>query len=615
MTLTNETQIDAFDKCNLYENTEIHKYDSTIERQQQHSNVQSNITPLSTVHHSHYIDFITKCPYDILCLILDQFTGDIDTLLICTTVCSSWKEILFQCPIPWKVINTSSKFWATSRAISSQQAILDKTSKFVEKIYLHRSPSVWKRFRMDYFQYYEFTNLWFLEIRNTMEDINTLYDALACISETLLELRIISRRQYIMSVTRILSTCPHLRSLYVKIFHYIQYFPDKATRTENHNSSSLVNLYFHTAPCKLAYNELWAILEQTPHLRSLSFSPIEFFGDNYLSRMIKYCPKLEAINYSFLNSNDNPDYFQQKNMTSHQYCRWINTKNSNIGNNEEGQLKVLVLGSVQSVQPLKKQLENSYASLQSLCLSPSKLIDTTLDEYDCWRPLFSSIMPNLKHMHILLDQCPLKFREQLPNILNHCPNLEILRLVGRRFEVTRSMLISQLSFRTLEAITQLKYLSQLRIDDVLIDTASLSWLIEHCSTKVKPSDDNKNGGDHTESYTSTLRVLYIKLSSGKLSPSMLSHIPRIESLEKLTFLVPDANEITSADIVQFSKMIARLPHLTSLTLGYIDIEIDAARHLATSKSLAFLRIENVEIDKVCWLLISAIRIHRNINIF
>ena len=436
-----------------------------------------------------------------------------------------------------------------------------------------------------------------------------LYDALSYFADTLTEFRIILRRPFMVSITRILSICSQLKSLHCSLLLVIEYF---RTSIPPLNVSLLEHFHLHVSRNKLFASNLEAILLHTPHLRSLFVSS---HGEDLLPAIIRQCPKIEAVNTGFLNPRDDDYYKHRDHIISPRYPYFTginsNSKRCTSTKDKEGQLKVLALGPVKSIQPLQEQLKLSYNSLQYLCLSPAKsdndnspitTLATPVDNNgadsisdNCWQPLFTSVMPNLTYLFILFKQCPLKFREQLPSILRCCPNLKTLRFTGYTYETSRSMLLSQVTFRTLEAISQLDKLSQLLIRDVHIDAESLSWLLKHCSRTMSHDDDMYDKEEYN--YHSTLRVLDIKIPSGRLSTTLLTYIARIKSLEKLTVLLPNVGNVKVQDVAHFCKKLMSLPNLFSLTLGYIAINTEAAQCLTTSKTVSYLRIEDADISE------------------
>ena len=122
---------------------------------------QTNNTLLLIRRH---VDFIVESPYDVLCCIMDFLDGDIDTLLKCIEVCHAWKQILLQCPTPWRTICTDRSFWTASVLTIRRQQLLGKISPFVEKIYVHGPEDALVRC-IDFFRLYKFSSLRFLEIK------------------------------------------------------------------------------------------------------------------------------------------------------------------------------------------------------------------------------------------------------------------------------------------------------------------------------------------------------------------------------------------------------------------------------------------------------------------
>ena len=143
---------------------------------------QTNNTSLLIRRH---IDFVVESPYDVLCCIMDFLDGDIDTMLKCIEVCRAWKQILLQCPAPWRTICTERSFWTESVLTIRQQQLLSKISPFVEKIYVHGTEDALVRC-IGFFRLYKFSNLQFLEIKCLFVIIFYIHYILLCCHNNIL---------------------------------------------------------------------------------------------------------------------------------------------------------------------------------------------------------------------------------------------------------------------------------------------------------------------------------------------------------------------------------------------------------------------------------------------
>ncbi|KAG2222523.1 hypothetical protein INT45_012837 [Circinella minor] len=468
------------------------------------------------------IDFIAKCPFEIIHHIVNQFNLRQNTALECLTVSPIWHQKLMNQVHLWRHIEISAGSWGQNL----HQGLSD-VSSLVEDLSIGLSKGATRR------------------LPNGSQMLGeTIRTYLPYVGNTLKKLILNASSSTDISLEWLLVMCPKLTYLCLEV----DKFADNPQGIKVPETMSLTTIELsckNPAPVSM----LMPLFHCSPHLRYLGLQC--FIDIDVLSLLDDLCPELAEIR------------LYEKYRYSHERILWSNGYQREIAEAVEpkGALRCLEIEYIQSAIPLKFRLKKSCDTLQAISL---KMNCMNGHEISDWQPFSSFTMNKLTCLNIC-NGCP-TFYQHLSEILPCFPALEIIRLqtaygpgysMQQLNEITRD--------NVFEAIGKITTLTTLSLDSFSLQSDGFEKML----IMMEQTSHGKNDNEGLE----CLKINYCHGFKG----SALRHIATIKSLKKLFIWDWDVQRIEVKDVIDFVRLSKDgLPLLQTLFLDNIQMTVEAA---------------------------------------
>ncbi|KAI7858818.1 hypothetical protein BDC45DRAFT_553813 [Circinella umbellata] len=490
------------------------------------------------------IDFIAKCPFEIIHHIVNQLNPRQDTALECLTVSPIWHQKLINQVHLWKRIEISDGSWRQNL----HQGLSD-VSNLVEDLSIGLSKGTTRR-RMMSLKTYSFKNLKSLTIWGDYYPSGsqmlgeTIRTYLPYVGNTLTKLILNASSSTDISLEWLLMMCPKLTYICLEV----DKFADNPQGVKVPETMSLTTIELsckNPAPVSM----LMPLFHCSPHLRYLG---LQCFTDiDVLSVLGDLCPELAEIR------------LYEKYRYSNEKISWNSRYQREIAEVVEpkGALRCLEIEYIQSAIPLKFRLEKSCDTLQAISLKMNCMNEHVISD---WQPFSSFTMNNLTCLNIC-NGCP-TFYQHLPEILPCLLALENIRLQTAYSPTYRNQRLDDTTRdNVFEAIGKVTTLTTLNLDSFSLQGDGFENMLAMMEQTSHVKNDN--GG---------LECLKINYSHG-FKGSALRHIATIKSLKNLFIWDWGAQQIEVADVIDFVRLAKDgLPLLQRLFLDNMQMTVEAA---------------------------------------
>ncbi|KAI8144575.1 hypothetical protein BJV82DRAFT_607782 [Fennellomyces sp. T-0311] len=542
--------------------------DLTNAKQLQPTGDQQPVVKPSEAH----VDFVTQSPYEILCAILSYI--DTGSILQCIKVNRSWRKTIIQCPVPWRSIGVPSDEMVSGGKQATPAEICHLFPIIAQHIE-HLGVSFTSGSMMRFFMLFKKCNLPRLQSLRFQEMVSKEHvnlsdylfkDVLPYSAQTLTELEIISNG-IDASLTTILSTCRGLTSLNLHIHQLV----DMSYISLPHTTSLRTLSVYTSIPLDFLPFGLGTVLQCSPNLETLYLDFARPDLPGLLLFVRAHCRRLRSLrttSYKF------------------KHISYRHKENSSAALRPFDNLESLALGFLSPIYSLRAILERNCSSLKHLYICPA----ASDFDFEGWEFLATIAMPNLVELSINMELCyPIEFRSYLGSMLRHSPRLEILSMEDNREHTFEA---HEPSFLVLSANTliQMNHLSRLTLAFVDIRTPVFMDLLRHFQNQHK-----------------ILQQLGL-FACFDTTPNVFLEAAKIQSLEEFTVALEHDNRASTADAVEFARLVGQLPKLSSLHIYGMALTIEAVQSIAESTTLSKLLLTNVALpDEGAQMLATSIR--------
>ncbi|KAG2220778.1 hypothetical protein INT45_012271 [Circinella minor] len=558
------------------------------------------------------IDYMTQCPYEIVCNIANQVNimcclGD---KLEFINVSRTWRRKLMGYGPLWKNISISdNKLWK----ISHKLPVLSFVAKFTDKLLVSGGPTT----SIKMLTTYPFSNLKKLEIHierlSPREATSLLESAFPCVAGTLTGLDIYAPTSTCIALYQILFVLPKLRSINIQVcalndgerwaqnstrhFHYNQ--PKYLSQALIPESTALLTRLEIGTSVYVPMIILHPFLRASTNLRYLALECFRRDVD-ILAIIDANCPNLADIRLRVkkrqiatrrdeIDEDDGtiPKRFESDPTTA---CHVV----------PKGGLRSLELVGVQNTLPLTFRLEKSKNTLRSMSLMMSE--SSIYSRQIHWQTLSSFTLKSMAYLHICDGRT--SFYQHLPEILRHCPALEMLRLQNTPQQLDDTYRLDDVIWSEMAfALTELPKLKTIELDN--IESQSKNGFTQFLETiqqgtymynrreiqdhQQERYNDQNNGSSATRNdiYNDGLKCLRL-INCQYLTMPMLRIVARIQSLRKLIV----ACVLKDFEVREFLLLVNYgLPRLHHLEFGRVPITEEIAHAIINAWKNNFRRVQ------------------------
>ncbi|KAI8149114.1 hypothetical protein BJV82DRAFT_663450 [Fennellomyces sp. T-0311] len=520
-----------------------------------------NQLSLAEAQRKRRVDFISSCPYDILCNIAGFLEAD--SLYECVNVCRSWRIRILQCADRWKKLDLDHS--NNDRLEFAATALLPVVSQHVKQLRLERIKPRSLNSYLKIMSTGDFPNLQSLKINEIFyrgsrysSVCESICNVLPSISKTLTDLELVLvmdvQDPANASLASILSICRHLD---VIKYHTVMSPELCFSGLSLPFSTSLTKIDLASWKSPMRSSDLEPLLQCSSELRYLRLQHCEV---DLLPMITQHCPKLTVLIMNDYEIEHSPPHIGYPPYPSKPGLRYL-----------------MLAGVSSSAESILSFLGSNHDTLETVFIAPmmnnSHVTTTTLVNSPCVPTSFT--MPNLTFLYIKDENRVL--RDALPTILRASPNLESLTLT--------------------------KHLDGIRdeIFDAIGDLARLSHLnLTRC--KFLPTNF---GFAILASKFAAIRFhrfyeLEIYHCPGSTADALKS-IAQIKSMRKLSVYGVD-DHVTGTDMVDLARLLGDLPRLESLMFSKLRVFPAAAvRALLKSdslRSIEFYHVDGLTIESI-----------------
>ncbi|KAI9278334.1 hypothetical protein BDA99DRAFT_531096 [Phascolomyces articulosus] len=546
------------------------------------------------------IDFISQCPYEIVCNIVGYLDNHQVHFIHCIDVSQGWRSKLLSCSSMWHQLMINASYQTDHQGNNKLQQIIPLVNNHVEHLQIFPTTREnINQYIVTMLETYKFSNLKFLAVSDAemlthgVDFSRRINMALSFVGSTLTELQLCLRASFKVSLECIISTCRKLLILKLDIGDIKEIFINGIALPEDLTSTSLLHLELATS-CSIPTVILEPILHHSPHLRYLVVNCLRWA--DLMCVLQDYCPKLEVISTCSIQHRWDAGQLMVKaaptssgiyrNQHPVAVPRKITEKDND---NSSGKLRYLVLDNITSAEYLRPRLEKCVDTLEKLSLAMVASGDNNSSFNnprlpDDWRGLSCFSMNKLTDLHI--TNGTKGFYEHFPAIIQCFPALKSLCLeqeendyipgFGYRYglenESTRNSVFNAL----IQAENNLSTLKLIRMN---INCEGFERMLDYygeMSVDIQQQD-----------LRDILQSLTIIVNHDSVTAPRLRQISKIKSLRSLRIEADLNHQLISSEITEFAQLLAsqEASLLSKLDLRNIPFTDDAARSIVKCKNL------------------------------